>query len=177
MSEVDNTQRTRTVTWQDPLLTAKLGMTMSGLDFLRAIVRGEVPPPPIMALMGITIQDMADIEPGRVVFTVEPAEYHYNPIGVVHGGLACTLCDSAMGCAVQTMLPAGVGYTTLEVKVNFLRALTCETGIIRCEGKVIQVGRSVGMAEARITDACGKLYAHATTTCLILPPPGPVASA
>ncbi len=177
MSEVDNTQRTRTVTWQDPLLTAKLGMTMSGLDFLRAIVRGEVPPPPIMALMGITIQDMADIEPGRVVFTVEPAEYHYNPIGVVHGGLACTLCDSAMGCAVQTMLPAGVGYTTLEVKVNFLRALTCETGIIRCEGKVIQVGRSVGMAEARITDARGKLYAHATTTCLILPPPGPVASA
>lgn len=170
MSEIDNPQRTRTVTWQDPIRTAGLGATMSGMDFLQAMVRGEVPPPPIMALLGFTIQDLADVEPGRVVFTVTPAEYHYNPIGVVHGGLACTLCDSAMGCAIHTMLPAGVGYTTLEVKVNFLRPLTQATGVVRCEGKVIQVGRSVGMAEGRITDGRGKLYAHATTTCIILSP-------
>jgi uncharacterized protein (TIGR00369 family) len=168
MSELANPQRTRTVTWQDPLLTAKRGMTMSGLEFLQAMVRGELPPPPIMALLGFTILDLADVEPGRVVFTAEPAEYHYNPIGMVHGGLACTLCDSAMGCAIHSTLPAGVGYTTLEVKVNFLRPLTQATGVIRCEGKVIQVGRTVGAAEARITDARGKLYAHATTTCLIL---------
>jgi uncharacterized protein (TIGR00369 family) len=170
MHEIDDAQRTRTVTWQDPLLAAKIGATMSGLDFLRAIARGEVPPPPILALMGITIESEADIEPGRVVFTVEPAEYHYNPIGVAHGGLACTLCDSAMACAVQTMLLVGVAYTSLEVKVNFLRPLTRETGLVRCEGKVIQVGRSIGTAEARITDSRGKLYAHATTTCLIMQP-------
>ncbi len=170
MPEVIDPQRTRTVTWHNPLLMAKLGATMSGLDFLRAMVRGELPPPPIMTLLGFTILDLADVEPGRVVFTAEPAEYHYNPIGMVHGGLACTLCDSAMGCAVHSTLSAGVGYTTLEVKVNFLRPLTQATGVVRCEGKIIQVGRTVGTAEARITDARGKLYAHATTTCMILPP-------
>jgi uncharacterized protein (TIGR00369 family) len=170
MNEVDNTQRTRTITWQDPMLLAKAGAPLSGMDFLRAMVRGEVPPPPIMTLMGFTIQNLADVEPGRVVFTVEPAEYHYNPLGVAHGGLACTLCDSAMGCAVHSMLSAGVGYTTLEVKVNFVRPLTRDTGVVRCEGKVIQVGRTIATAEARLTDAQGKLYAHATTTCMIFQP-------
>jgi uncharacterized protein (TIGR00369 family) len=121
-----------------------------------------------MSLMNIAI---GEIEEGRVVFTVEPAEYHYNPIGMVHGGLACTLCDSAMGCAVHTMLPAGVGYTTLELKVNFIRPLTRETGLVRCEGTVIHAGSRSATAEARLYDAAGTLYGHATTTCMIFRPP------
>jgi uncharacterized protein (TIGR00369 family) len=130
--------------------------------------RGELPYPPMMALMNMGVQEA---EEGRVVFTVEPAEYHYNPIGTVHGGLASTLCDSAMGCAVHSMLPAGVGYTTLELKVNFVRPLTAATGLVVCEGKVINVGGRVATAEARVTDQAGKLYAHASTTCLIMRPP------
>ncbi len=108
-----------------------------------------------------------EIEEGRVVFECIPAEYHYNPIGAVHGGLACTLADSAMGCAVHTMLPAGVGYTTLEIKTNLLRPITVETGRLLCEGKTVHVGRSAAVAEARLTDEAGKLYAHATTTCMV----------
>lgn len=167
MSEVTTSERTRTFTWSDPMIGAQAAPTMSGLDYLHAMGRGELPFPPIMALMNICVQEA---EAGRVVFTVEPAEYHYNPIGSVHGGLACTLCDSAMGCAIHSTLPAGVGYTTLEVKVNFLRPLTVETGLVLCEGKVIHVGGRVATAEARVVDRAGKLYAHATTTCLILRP-------
>jgi uncharacterized protein (TIGR00369 family) len=167
MSESTTAERTRTFTWSDPLIGARAAPTMSGLDFLNAIGRGELPIPPIMSLMNIGVQEA---EAGRVVFSVEPAEYHYNPIGMVHGGLASTLCDSAMGCAIHSMLPAGVGYTTLELKANFLRPLTVDTGLVVCEGKVIQVGGRVATAEARLSDRGGKLYAHATTTCLILRP-------
>ena len=159
--------RTRTFTWEDPLAGATAGQAMAGLDFLRAMARGELPAPPIMATLGIAIDT---IEEGRVAFTVEPAEYHYNPIGVVHGGLAATLCDSAMGCAVHSTLPAGVGYTTLELKVNYLRPLTLRTGRVRCEGTTIHVGGRVATAEARLFDAAGALYSHATTTCLIVRP-------
>jgi uncharacterized protein (TIGR00369 family) len=115
-------------------------------------------------LMGF---EFHEIEEGRVVFECIPAEYHYNPIGAVHGGLACTLADSAMGCAVHTMLPAGVGYTTLEIKTNLLRLITVETGRLLCEGKTIHVGGRIATAEARLTDEAGKLYAHATTTCMV----------
>jgi uncharacterized protein (TIGR00369 family) len=167
VSDPITAERTRTFSWSDPLISARAAPTMRGLDFLKAMGRGELPLPPIMALMNIGVQEA---EEGRVVFTVEPAEYHYNPIGMVHGGLACTLCDSAMGCSIHTMLPAGVGYTTLEMKVNFVRPLTVETGLVVCEGKVINVGSRVATAEARLTDRAGKLYAHATTTCLILRP-------
>lgn len=160
-------ERTRTITWDDPLVGAKAARTMSGLDYLRAIARGDFPPPPIMLTLGIEIDEIAE---SRVVFTVEPAEYHYNPIGVVHGGLAATLCDSAMGCAVHSTLPAGVGYTTLELKVNYLRPLTLRTGRVRCEGTTIHVGGRVATAEARLFDAAGTLYSHATTTCLIIRP-------
>ncbi len=161
--------RARTVTWDDPLIGARTAPTMSGLAYLQAIMRGELPPPPIARLMDFTL---AELEPGRAVFTVTPAEYHYNPIGVVHGGLAATLCDSAMGCAIQSTLPAGAGYTTLELKVNFVRALTTQTGLVRCEATVIHGGRQVATAEARVVDSAGKLYAHATTTCLIFSPQG-----
>ncbi len=165
MSNLSNTERTRTITWEDPMVGAKKARSMSGLEYLRAMQNGEIPPPPIAVLMNMNV---AEIEEGRVVFTVEPAEYHYNPIGTVHGGLAATLLDSALGCAIQTTLPAGVGYTTLEIKVNYIRSMTSNTGTVYSEGKVIYTGGRIATAEGRITDASGKLYAHATTTCIIL---------
>jgi uncharacterized protein (TIGR00369 family) len=140
---------------------------MSGIEFLRAIQAGKLPPPPMITLMGMTL---ATVEEGRVVFTVEPAEYHYNPIGVVHGGLAATLLDSAIGCAVQTLSPVGVAYTTVELKVNYVRALRSGMGVVSGEGTVLHFGRQTALAEARLTGPDGKLYAHATSTCLIMRP-------
>ncbi|HEX8567741.1 MAG TPA: PaaI family thioesterase [Pyrinomonadaceae bacterium] len=156
--------RTRAVSWEDPRVLAKMGRELSGLEYLRKMQSGEIPPPPIGALMDFAL---AEIDEGRAVFTVEPAEYHYNPIGMVHGGLAATLLDSAMGCAVQSMLPAGVAYTTLEIKVNYVRAMTTETGVVRCEAKIVHIGGRTAVAEGKIIDAKEKLYAHGTTTCLI----------
>jgi len=160
-------KRTRTISWEDPRAMALAGRELSGLEYLQKIVAGELPRPPIGALMNFQIAELSE---GRAVFTVEPAEYHYNPIGVVHGGLAATLLDSAMGCAVHSTLPAGVGYTTLEIKVNYLRAMTSETGLVRCEAQVIHVGGRTATAEGRVIDESGKLYAHATTTCMIFRP-------
>ena len=160
-------QRTRTITWEDPRGAAEAGRSMSGLEYLQKIIAGELPRPPISALMNFGLTELSE---GRAVFTVEPAEYHYNPIGVVHGGLAATLLDSAMGCAVHSTLPAGAGYTTLEIKVNFVRPMTAETGSVRCEAKVIHVGGRTATAEGRVLDESGNLYAHATTTCIIFRP-------
>ncbi|MBC7413857.1 MAG: PaaI family thioesterase [Herminiimonas sp.] len=140
----------------------------SGMEFLQRIWRGELPSAPIGHTMDFV---PVEGEPGRVVFQGTPGPEHYNPIGSVHGGYFCTLLDSALGCAVQSMLPKGTGYTTLELKVNLIRSLTDKTGPVRAEGKVVQVGRSVGIAEARLVDVDGKLYAHATTTCLVFPLP------
>ena len=167
MSGPRPTPRTRTITWEDPMITAEKGRTMSGLEALRAVQSGELPAPPIAVLMGMSL---AEVEEGRVVFTVLPAEYHYNPIGVVHGGLAATVLDSALGCAVHSTLSAGTGYTTLEIKVNYVRAITQATGELRCEAKIIHQGGRIATAEARVTDAAGKLYAHGTTTCIIFRP-------
>ncbi|MDO8652111.1 MAG: PaaI family thioesterase [Undibacterium sp.] len=142
--------------------------TMTGMEFLQGILDGRVP----VAHIGKTMDFFpVEGEPGRIVFQGTPGRQHYNPLGSVHGGYFCTLLDSAVGCAVQSMLPKGIGYTTLEIKVNLIRALTDKTGPVRAEGKVIQVGRQVGTAEGRIIDASGKVYAHATTTCLIFPLP------
>jgi uncharacterized protein (TIGR00369 family) len=163
---------------QEAAIRAKLGppgvstleqlKATSGIEFLQRIWSGELPSPPIGTTM-----DFVPIEgePGRVVFQGTPGRQHYNPLGSVHGGYFCTLLDSAVGCAVQSMLPKGMGYTTLEIKVNLIRALTDKTGPVRAEGKVIQVGGRVGIAEGRLTDVDGKLYAHASTTCLIFPLP------
>ncbi|HEY8187271.1 MAG TPA: PaaI family thioesterase [Pyrinomonadaceae bacterium] len=156
--------RTRTITWEDPHALAEAGRGLSGLEYLRKIVAGELPPPPIAALMNFNITELSE---GRAVFVVEPAEYHYNPIGVVHGGLAAMLLDSAMGCAVHSTLPAGAGYTTLEIKVNYIRPMTAETGRVSCEAKVVHVGGRTATASGRIEDEGGKLYAHGTTTCII----------
>lgn len=124
---------------------------------------------PIAELMGMTI---AEVEAGRVVFTLVPHEYHYNPGGLVHGGVAATLCDSAMACALQTMLAQGMMYTTLELHVNYVRGMTTKTGLVRCTGEVIHQGRQMATAQSRLVDEQGRLYSHATTTCLIfaIPP-------
>jgi len=113
---------------------------------------------------------IGELSEGRAVFVVEPAEYHYNPIGVVHGGLAVTLLDSAMGCAVHSTLPTGASYTTLEIKVNFIRQMSAETGLVRCEANIIHVGGRTATAEGKIIDQKGKLYAHGNTTCIIFRP-------
>ena len=126
--------RTRTITWEDPVEALEAAEGLSGLEYLKAIADGRVPPPPIAALMDL---GPVEVEEGRALFSAMPAEYHYNPIGLVHGGLAMTLLDSAMGCAVQTILPVGAGYTTLEIKVNFARPITRDTGRVLCEGKIV----------------------------------------
>jgi len=159
--------RSLNITWEDPTIAARAAFSMKGLDFLQKISSGAIPPPPIMRLMDIQGVEASE---GKMVFACTPGEQHYNPIGTVHGGLAATLLDSALGCAVHTMLPAGVGYTTLELHVNYVRPITIQTGLIRCEAEVIHMGRSMATAQARILDAAGKLYAHATTTCMILRP-------
>jgi uncharacterized protein (TIGR00369 family) len=160
-------ERTRTHTWQDPLASAQAARGLSGLDFLRKIIAGELPAPPIAHTLDYAL---LEVEEGRAVFGIRPAEIHYNPIGMVHGGIPCTLLDSAMGCAVHSTLPAGVGYTTLELKVNIVKAIGKDTGLLRAEGTLVHAGRSTAVAEGRLVDASGKLYAHATTTCMILRP-------
>jgi uncharacterized protein (TIGR00369 family) len=158
--------RTRTFEWIDPQRYLESLRELSGLEFLQRFTQGALPRPPIGDLMDFSLVEVAA---GRAVFVIEPAEFHYNPIGVVHGGVAATLLDSAMSCAIQTMLARGVGYTTLEIKVNFVRALTATTGPVRSEGAVVHMGKRTATAEGRIFDRGGKLYAHATTTCIVLP--------
>jgi len=136
--------RSRTIAWKDPVESAKAGLTLSGLDYLRKMASGELPRPPIGILMDFSI---VEVEKGKVTFAVQPAEFHYNPIGVVHGGLAATLCDSAMGCAVQTMLPAGTGYTTVDLSVTYLRPLTRETGLYAYTGYSEVTGSGSGGTE------------------------------
>jgi uncharacterized protein (TIGR00369 family) len=158
--------RSRTIAWDDPVAAAARGAGMSGLEYLLAIRDGTVPRPPIATLMDF---DLVEIDDGRAVFAATPDEFHYNPIGVVHGGLAATLLDSAMACAVQTTLEAGLAYTTLEIKVNFARPMTRDTGRVLCEANVIHRGRTVATAEGRlVAEATGKLLAHGTTTCLVV---------
>jgi uncharacterized protein (TIGR00369 family) len=163
----ETTGRKLTVTWEDPIVSAEAAKGMSGLEFLRAIQKRELPLPPICELLGFT---PAEVEQGRVVFECVPGEQHYNPIGAVHGGLACTLLDSAMGCALHTVLPMGTGYTTLELKTNLLRPIAAGIGILRCEGRPIHVGGRVATAEAWLTDEPGVLYAHATSTLMVFRP-------
>jgi uncharacterized protein (TIGR00369 family) len=142
---------------------------MTGLEFLHAIAAGEVPGAPIAELLGF---DAIEAEEGRVVFACVPGHHHYNPLGTVHGGLPATLLDSAMGCAVHSTLPAGVGYTTLELKVNFTRPITADTGRILCEGTVVHRGGRTATAEGRVlAEDSGKLLAHGTATCLLLGDP------
>jgi uncharacterized protein (TIGR00369 family) len=161
-------ERHRDVSWEDPAVGAALALELSGLDYLRAIADGRAAPPPIAALLGM---DIVSIEEGKVAFNLDVDEHLYNPIGSVHGGVLCTLLDSAMGCAVQTTLPAGRAYTTLELKVNLVRALRLGTPSVIATGEVITSGRRVATASGRVVGPEGELYAHATTTCLVFDAP------
>jgi uncharacterized protein (TIGR00369 family) len=150
----------------DPVEAARDAAQLDGLSAMRAVIAGELPPPPIATLLGF---ELVEVQDGRAVFAVEPGDQHYNPIGVVHGGLAATLIDSATGCAVHTTLPAGTGYTTTDVQVRFVRPITRDTGRIECVGEVVHRGRTMATAEARLM-AGDRLLAHGTASLLILSP-------
>jgi uncharacterized protein (TIGR00369 family) len=160
-------ERIRVVTWDDPIGSFKAARDLGGIDVLRAINCGDLPQPPVAQLIGIEVDQVSE---GLVTFSFVPAEYHYNPLGTVHGGIVTTLLDSAMGCAVHSRLRAGLSYTTLELKVNFLRPVRMTTGRVRGEGKVVHLGGRVATAEAHLVDGDGQLYAHGTSTCLISVP-------
>jgi uncharacterized protein (TIGR00369 family) len=144
-----------------PLDTAR---TMDGIRLFQEIAAGRLPAPPICKALGIRL---SEVELGRVVFTYTPTFDHYNPLGSVHGGIAATLLDSVMGCCIHTTLKAGTGYTTVEIKINYVRAMTDRTGPVKAEGKVINVGSRIATSEGKLYDASGKLLAHGTTTCLV----------
>jgi uncharacterized protein (TIGR00369 family) len=141
---------------------------LSGIDYFSKMLAGEFPRPPMLELLDIRL---AEVEQGRVVFTAVADERFYNGTGVAHGGFAATLLDTALGCAINSAMPAGRRFTTLELKVNLTRPLTREAGIVRCEARVIHVGGRTAVSEGRIVDQNGKLYAHGTTTCIVVEPP------
>jgi len=158
-------KRSRTVSWEDPFLVMQAAPGKTGLELLKDVFEGKLPPPPITQTLGFI---GVSVEEGKAIFEGEPDESVYNPIGVVHGGYAMTLLDSAMGCAVHSTLAAGERYTTLEVKTNFVRPITVDTGTVRCEGVVVHRGGTVATAEGKLfAVASGKLLAHGSTTCLI----------
>jgi len=157
-------ERKRTFTWNDPTPFAKRVSGKSGLELLQLLIDGALTPPPMASLMDIRLVEASK---GRAVFRGIPQEFHYNTLGSVHGGFGATLLDSAMGCAVHSMLNAGDAYTTLEFKINFLRALTDASGEVQGIGTIVHAGRTTAIAEGRIVDEGGKLYAFATTTCQI----------
>lgn len=162
----DSPSRSRTIAWSAPVLDLGEFRQMSGLDYLRHALGAEARLAPI----GVLIDFRAvKFEHGLAVFEGRPAEFHYNPLGTVHGGFAATLLDSALGCAVHTMLKPGFAYTTVELKVNYVRPMTAKTGLVTCEGRTISVGSRIATSDARLTGDDGKLYAHGTATCLIFP--------
>lgn len=162
--------RSRTFAWHDPAGIRARARGKSGLEFLRAMLAGEIPPPPVADLVGMHIE-LA--EPGRVVFALEPAEFHLNPNGVLHGGIAALICDTACGCAVTTELPPGETCATLEIKVNYLRPAGAHTGRLVCTGTVLHLGRRSALSEASLVDPRGKLVAHATSTLMTFPADDP----
>lgn len=160
--------RSRTYDWEDPAVSAAAVGRYSGLEFLREVQAGRLPAPPISATLGMTLEE---VEHGRAVFALVPGEEHYNPIGSVHGGVYATLLDSAAGCAVQSVLPPAMGYTSLDLNVKFLRPVTVDTGRIRAVGTVLNSGRRTALAQAELFDAADRLLAHTTSSCLLFPVP------
>jgi uncharacterized protein (TIGR00369 family) len=156
--------RSRTYTWQDPAPTAEAARQKSGLEFFGEMISGRLTQPPIAKTLDF---QLTQAEEGTAVFEIDCSEFHYNPLGAVHGGVIATVLDSAMSCAVHTLLPAGSGYTTVEMKVNFVRPILADTGPLRCVGSVVHGGRRIATAEGKLVDTNGKLYAHGTTTCFI----------
>jgi len=165
-------ERERVVRWEDPRTTleALADRGLSGLDFLRALRDGELPPPPFGQLLGFTIDE---VDPGRVVFSVVPGEHLLNPNAVLHGGVAASMIDTVTGCAVTSQLPTGSTCATLQLAVNFVRSLDAASPAVRCEGRVLHLGRRSAVAEGRMTLPDGRLVAHGTATLQILGPEGP----
>ena len=161
------TQQTKTIAWVDPRPQAVQALTMTGLEYLQAMIDGEIPAPPIASHINLEI---VGVTTGEAVMAATPDESHYNPIGSVHGGFVATLLDSVCGCAVQTTLPAGTAYTSLDLSVNFLRGLTSDTGRVIATGRVTKPGTKAAFVEADLRDADGRLLATATSTCLVFTP-------
>ena len=159
--------RSKTITWHDPAVGATAAPSMSGLEFLRAIGDGTLPPPPISQHFDFR---PVSVELGDIVFTCMPDESAYNPIGMVHGGLVCTLLDTVTACAVHTTLPAGTAYTSIEIKVSYLRPIHHDTGPLTAHGWVTKPGRRAAFAEGDVRDAQGKVLATASSTCLVMGP-------
>jgi len=156
--------RSRTVSWHDPAALQAAGAALPGREFLRAILAGRLPPPPMAALVGA---ELVSVGEGEAAFRCTPDESTYNPLGIVHGGLLCTLLDTAAGCAVHTLLPAGAGFASIEIKVSFLKPLRANAGEIEVRGQALKVGRRVAFAEAHARDQCGEPVGHATTSLAI----------
>jgi len=157
-------KRERIFQWDDPMHGAKEALTMAGLDYFQAMSDGKLPMPPLLQTLDFRVES---IEKGKAIFAFEPQEFHYNPIGTVHGGVISAILDSAMGCSIHSLLPAGTGYTTLELKVNFLKAITIKSGELKAVGKVIHSGSRTALVEAQLIDEKGTIYAHGVSTCLI----------
>ena len=157
-------QQSRWISWRDPQATRATVASMSGLEYWRAVIAGRLPPPPISELIRMRV---VNIENGSIAFSWTPDTSMYNPMGMVHGGAVCTLLDTAAACAMHTTLPEGVGYTSVEIKVNYLKAVTVASGPLTAVGTVVKAGSRIGFAEGKVTDASGKLVATATTTLLI----------
>jgi uncharacterized protein (TIGR00369 family) len=155
----------RTVHWTDPATLGKTIRGLSGLDYLRGVRDGTIAKPPVDVLLDFSL---IEVEEGRVVFEFSPSECHYNPFGTVQGGVTGALLDAAAGSAVFSTLPAGVGYTSLDLKANFIRPITADAGIIRCEARIIHSGTSIGLAEGRLTDEKGRLFVYGLSTCMII---------
>ncbi|MDT0392092.1 PaaI family thioesterase [Streptomyces dubilierae] len=161
-------RRSRTFDWEDPRVSAGAVAQHSGLAFLREILDGRLPAPPLARALGFTLEEA---EHGRAVFALVPGEEHYNPIGSVHGGVYATLLDSAAGCAVQSALPLGTAYTSIDLNVKFLRPVTVDSGKIRAVGTILNLGRRTALAQAELRDSDDRLLAHATSSCMLFPVP------
>ncbi|ADY54041.1 thioesterase superfamily protein [Pseudopedobacter saltans DSM 12145] len=160
-----NTDRKRAYEWENPLETVEIAKEISGLELLNRILNGELPAPPIAKTLDF---HPSKVEEGKVLFEFTPYEFHYNPIGSVHGGVISTVLDTAMGCAVHSVLPRNVVYTTLELKVNFIKSVNLKSGKMYAEGRLIHLGRTTALVEADLRNENGTLYAHAVSTCMIL---------
>lgn len=158
-------ERSKEVRWYDPVSLANASSQLSGRELLQRMVDGHLPPPPIAKLFGMRLVSVGD---GEALFACEPDETAYNPIAMVHGGWLCTLLDSAAGCAIHSSLPAGVGYSSIEIKISFLKALRADAGVIDVSGRVLRVGRQVGFAEAHARNSNGDVVGHATTSVAIV---------